>query len=262
MGPIEITAGGRVRVVTTQLLPNGKLAVRVDGRIAGPPLLPEDNEASFLVDGQLFLLTRDGEEIRVEPIAEPPEDALPEIAPTRLPRRDVDEQLMPRAILFIVAGTIWLIGSAVFITIANTAATRMQSFATEVAQVEGAPVSDAVRSIVWIRRIVTGALRTQVITGGVIVLGAILMLNRIRSSPLIIEIGVWCAVASSLITFVVFDTLSHRALVLSYNAKAAAIGIARWHMFGFIFVMIFALIAGAMLEALNRERMSDLLSPN
>lgn len=263
MGEWQVEVRGRAHRVTTHEAPNGKLIVRVDGRVAGPAMSTHEVEYVFVVDDEPYVLTREQGGLRIAPAEE---GSLPMFPSRERPERtslsspEFNDKVLPRVIVFIIIGMLWLIVSAALGVAVTRAGRRSVAQLEVIARGDGVIASQTwLRNAAYAVEMTGGAFRGQAFVGVLLALGGGLLLSRTRWAPILIEIALWCMLLTAMWSFLVLDVFVHEQTKLVYQQGAAVFAVARLHGWGFIGLGALALIVGGLLKVLDRPQLIEFL---
>jgi hypothetical protein len=229
---------GKPYDVVAESLPNGKVAIRANGRIVAPPQSSERVDCRITLGTTVFRLLGSGDELRMEPVVV--EAVLPPPAPPPVQRED---RIEFRAILFIVIGSVLFVaGTCTFV---GASASRLGL--EQQIEVENRTEIENVMKI-------HGAIRFGILLiaaiGGAAIAGGAMLYRRIQSAPMFLAVVCWAIAAGPALSLWIVDVLAHRQFALLADSTLAVRFLAGFHTIAVILIITFALFGGVLFSVL------------
>jgi hypothetical protein len=234
----RLDVAGKPYDITAESLPNGRITVRVNGRIVAPPQAPDRVDCRFQLGPETFHLSGTSDDLKLDPVVVE--------APVRL-----FQPLDLRAAVFLIVGTIlFLVAGCSFV------GTRMRDpTADERAAIE----SSQLENMFAIASAMRFAFGIEAAVGLLAVTAAAMLIRRLRSALFLMDIAAWAIVGGALLGFLLIDVFAHRQLDAVNDPALAAHFIRMLHTISYIVLIVFGLASGVLSSFLNRKEMEQLL---
>ena len=237
---------GKPYHVATERAPNGRIAVRVNGRIVAPPQSPDRVDCSFSLGTAPFHLSGTEAELRLEPVI------VVEAPPVvETPKSPSIHPLDLRAMVFIVVGAIlFLVSSCAYIGTKSRVSTEEERMMER---------DSETKNMLAMGNAIRAAFAIEAAVGLLAITGAAMLIRRLPSSLYLLDVASWSVVGGGLLGFLLVDVFMHRQLDL-LNEPATALRFLRvFHTISYVVLLVFAVASGVLTSFLDREKMTILL---
>jgi hypothetical protein len=238
-GPCSITAAP---------LPNGKLAIRANGRIVAPPMTPDESESVFAV-ADLLVRIRRGEGGALELSSEPlpvVEVEVEPAAPVAVGGMSSDARISVVGLAFIIAALFLLVKA---ISFSSSIAEFTQTMASETVREVRDP---SLMRLGMIFASLRGGARGEVLAALLLIVAATTLFFRAKCSPAFLEVTAWGLIFPPVYAMLLVDRVYHIQLFSALAPGEAAQSLEEVHAHGLIALITLVALAGVLLQLVRQ----------
>lgn len=253
----QLSVGGRsVAIVVAESPANGKLFIRANGRIVGPPLSPAERERLFAFEGRRYRVHRDAAgTLQLDeldpPLVAPPREVRPVVLPPVKPwRRPL---LSDEPYTYVVAASVIAIG-----VINGLIATYMLETRTWARLADlHATIAGAGPDITLLHSQLAAAIRGGLVAQAMIAcvitaFGVLLVLRAAPHARLVIQCAAWAMLGQAIETCAISDRLLHQMFFTVAKPAEATRLIAPLHATGWVVILLTAVVSGILLHQVRK----------
>jgi hypothetical protein len=239
---VHLEVGGKPYSVTAERLPNGRIAIRANGRIVAPPQPENAIDCRIVLGATPFHVSGNGDELRVDPVI-----VVPAASPSPPPQTTDPIQL--RAVVFIVLGSLTVVAASCLLF--GTAGSHLDQAGQ--AEIESDPV---MRTAVLMNSAMRFAVVLQACVGAAAIAGGAMLVRRMRSSLVVLDVASWCVVGAPALCLLVIDILAHRQIEALPDPGSGMPFLRALHVTAFVALVILGVIAGVLSSFVDRDAMA------
>lgn len=241
----HLEVDGKPYHVTTERSPNGKIAVRANGRIVAPPQAAGAIDCRVQLGNAAFHLSGTEESMRLDPVIV---IQTPSPAPPPLAAKHAFHPLDLRAVVFLIIGVLlFLVSSCSYL---GTVKPHLEE--AQRAEVDQNP---ELQNLFALHSAVRFALALAAWVGVAAIAGSAMLFRRMRSSLMILEIASWAVVGVPAFSFFIIDLLAHRQVGLVNDARGALAFARMLHTIEGTVLVLLGIAAGILSSFLSRRQM-------
>jgi hypothetical protein len=239
---VRLEVGGKPYSVTTERLPNGRIAIRANGRIVAPPQPENAIDCRLVLGTTPFHVTGRADEFRVEPVI---------VVPAAVPAQpqSATDPIQLRAVVFIVLGSLTVAAASCLLL--GTAGSHLDEVGR--AEIERDP---AMRTIVLMNSAMRFAVILQACVGAAAIAGGAMLVRRMRAALVVLDVASWCVVGAPALCLLIIDILAHRQVDAMPDPASGVPFLRALHVGAFVALVILAVVAGVLSSFVDRHAMA------
>jgi type IV secretory pathway TrbD component len=246
-GPWEVVTGSGTCTISAVPMPNGKTAIRSNGRIVAPPMAESDSESVFAIGDVLVRIRREGGGLTL--LSEPIAVAVPEPQALELP-----EPMSGDGRIYLVAGAFAF--AALFLIV--KALTFLGSTAEVVSM--GMEVPAEMRRTVSTTFLLRGTTRGEILAAMLLITAAVVLLRRRTWAPEFLEVTAWLVIVPRLMAVLLVDRINHVQIFATQEPVQAVQSIEELHAHDMVRMLAVIVIAGALLQLVRQLKIREVLA--